>query len=449
MLPQKTGIMSFACLQLSSVSRRLFILLFFLAGSGVLQAQFLTQMIDTSTNVGKGILQMYKKFDRIYFTGYMQPQFQVAQEKGVDSWNGGDFAPKSNSRFMLRRGRVRLDYVRMNSNDEISLYFAFQFDGTERGVVIRDFWGRVFENKWHVLNLTTGMFARPFGYEVNLSSGDRETPERGRMSQILMRNERDLGAMISFEPRRKDHPLRNLKIDAGVFNGQGLTASSEYDSYKDFIARAAWRPYPLTKEFFISGGLSYLNGGLFQNTKYTYEIANGNNGKHFLVDSADDNIGRKSPRQYYGADIQLKWKQNNGGSTELRAEYWRGTQTGSAGTSETPTALLNEPYYVRQFDGAFIYLLQNFTKHHQVGVKYDWYDPNTEVEGKEIGEGGNNLNATDIKFSTVTVGYNYIINENVRLMLWYDIIKNESTSVTDYTGDKKDNIFTARLQFKF
>jgi hypothetical protein len=433
----------------TNLLRKFTVLLLILFSVQVLQAQFLTQMMDTSTNVGRGILQMYKKFDRIYFTGYLQPQFQVAQEKGVDSWNGGDFAPKANSRFMLRRGRVRLDYVHMNNNDQISVYFAFQFDGTERGVVIRDFWGRVFENKWQVFNLTTGMFARPFGYEVNLSSGDRETPERGRMSQILMRNERDLGAMVSFEPRRKDHPLRNLKIDAGFFNGQGLTAPNEYDSYKDFITRAAWRPYPLVKHLYISGGLSYLNGGLFQNTKYTYEITNGANGKQYMIDSAEDNVGRKAPRQYYGADMQLKWKYNNGGSTELRLEYWRGTQTASAGTSETPTALLDEPYFVRQFDGAFIYLLQSFGKHHQAGVKYDWYDPNTHVKGDEIGKNGNNLNATDIKYATITVGYNYIINENLRLMLWYDFIKNESTALTSYTGDKKDNIFTARLQFKF
>jgi hypothetical protein len=434
---------------LLNMLRKTTVLLLLLISTQALKAQFLTDMMDTTTNVGRGILQMYKKFDRIYFTGYMQPQFQVAQEKGVDSWNGGDFAPKANSRFMLRRGRVRLDYVRMNDKDQIAVYFAFQFDGTERGVVIRDFWGRVFENKWQLFNITSGMFARPFGYEVNLSSGDRETPERGRMSQILMRNERDLGAMLSFEPRRKNHPLRYLKVDAGVFNGQGLTAPGEYDSYKDFITRAAWRPYPLTKEFFISGGLSYLNGGLFQNTKYTYEMADGTNGKQFLIDSAEENIGRKAPRHYYGADMQLKWKRKNGGATELRLEYWRGTQTSSRGTSETPTALLNEPYYVRQFDGAFAYLLHGFDKHHQVGVKYDWYDPNTGVKSDEIGKSGNNTNATDIKYTTVTVGYNYIINENVRLMMWYDLIKNESTSLADYTGDLRDNIFTARLQFKF
>ena len=67
------------------------------------------------------------------------------------------------------------------------------------------------------------MFARPFGYEVNLSSSDREAPERGRMSQILMKTERDLGVMASFEPKKTKHFFKHIKIDGGFFNGQGLT----------------------------------------------------------------------------------------------------------------------------------------------------------------------------------------------------------------------------------
>jgi hypothetical protein len=240
-----------------------------------------------------------------------------------------------------------------------------------------------------------------------------------------------------------------LKLDAGLFNGQGLNAGAEYDSYKDFIARASWKPCPLSKKLLISGGLSYFNGGLFQNTKYSYEIASDANGKIFVVDSAADNIGRKAPRRYYGADMQLKWK-HKFGATELRVEYWRGTQTASAGTTETPAVLLQEPYYIRRFDGAFVYLLQNIVdSHHQLGLKYDWYDPNTDVKGEEIGKASNNVGVSNIKYTTVSAGYNYSINENVRLMFWYDFIKNENTSLVGYTGDLKDNVFTARLQFRF
>lgn len=436
-------------LPVASFYRKFTVLLLLFSVTHALHAQFLTDMIDTTTSVGKGIFQLYKKFDHVYITGYIQPQFQVAQQKGAHSFSGGDFAPNVNNRFMIRRGRLRFDYAHINADDQISLYFVFQFDGTERGVFIRDFWGRVFENKWQVFQLTTGMFARPFGYEVNLGSADRESLERGRMSQTLMKVERDLGAMVSFEPRRPDHTLRYFKMDAGFFNGQGLNATQDYDSYKDFIARASWKPYPLSGSLFISGGLSYLNGGLFQNTKYTYEISKEAAGKQFVVDSAEGNVGRKAPRKYYGADLQLKWTHRTG-ATELRMEYWRGTQTGSAGTTETPAALLQEPYYVRKFDGAFVYLLQNIVNNkNQVGLKFDWYDPNTAVKGAEIGQNGNNINAANIKYTTLSVGYNYYISENVRLMLWYDFVKNEHTSLAGYTGDVKDNVFTTRLQFRF
>jgi len=204
-----------------------------------LSAQFLMDMVDTTTNMGKGLLSIYKKFDRVNIGGYIQPEFQVTQEKGAKSYAGGDFAPYVSNRFMIRRGRLRFEYARFTEDNKASVQFVFQFDGTERGVFIRDFWGRYFENKWELFSVSMGMFARPFGYEINLASSDRESPERGRMSQILMKTERDLGAMLSFEPRKKGHPLRHLKVDVGVFNGPGLTSAADYDNYKDLIVRVA------------------------------------------------------------------------------------------------------------------------------------------------------------------------------------------------------------------
>src|SRR5882757_5198951 len=220
----------------------------------VVFSQFLMDMVDTSTNMGKGILSIYKKFDRVNIGGYIQPQFQVTQEKGAKGYAGGDFAPYVSNRFMIRRGRLRFEYARFTEDNKPSVQFVFQFDGTERGVFIRDFWGRYFENKWQLFSLSMGMFARPFGYEINLASSDRESPERGRMSQILMKTERDLGAMISFEPRRKDHPLYFLKIDAGFFNGQGLTAPGDFDNFKDLISRISVKPISLSKRVTFSAG---------------------------------------------------------------------------------------------------------------------------------------------------------------------------------------------------
>ena len=65
--------------------------------------------------------------------------------------------------------------------------------------------------------MTAGLFARPFGYEVNLGLLFRETPERGRMSQILMPAERDIGVMVSFEPQEKKHKSFSFKIGCWFF----------------------------------------------------------------------------------------------------------------------------------------------------------------------------------------------------------------------------------------
>jgi hypothetical protein len=411
--------------------------------------QFLMDMIDTSTDVGKSVLSVSQRFDHIRISGYIQPQFQMAQEKGAKSYIGGDFPQNVNDRFSLRRGRIRFDYVRFNKTNKASVQFVFQFDGTERGVFIRDFWGRFLENKFQLFSFVAGMFARPFSYELNLSSSDRESPERGRMSQILMKTERDLGAMISFEPRKPGHPLRLLKIDAGFFNGQGLTASADFDSHKDFITRVGLKPYHISKNLLFSCEASYLDGGLLQSTKYIYSVNDGN--KNFSVDSSASNFGKIAPRKYYGADAQLKIK-CKAGFTELRAEYITGKQTGFANTTETPPALpdANGSFYIRKFDGAYFYFLQNFinTKN-QVVIKYDWYDPNISISAKDIGAPGSNLTAADIKFSTLGLGYISYINDNVKLVLWYDKVWNEKTRMAGFTSDVKDNIFTCRMQFRF
>jgi hypothetical protein len=418
----------------------------------LLQAQYLMDMVDTTKDMGKGMLAIYNRWDKIRLTGYIQPQFQVAQSKGAKNFSGGDFATNSSSRFMLRRARVRFDYVHFPKTGKgPSLQFVFQFDATERGVNVRDVWGRFFENKFQLFALSAGLFARPFSYELNLSSADRESPERGRMSQILMRTERDLGAMATFEPRSKTNKLKFLKIDLGVFNGPGLSSTTDYDSHKDIIGRVTIKPQNISKRVSLGAAASVLYGGLSQNTKYVYRTQTVAGIKNFTVDSSAGNVGKVAPRHYYGVDAQIKIK-NKVGFTEFRAEFVAGKQTASATSSETPGALFTgtEGYYIRKFNGAYFYFLQHLgSTHHQVGVKYDWYDPNTEVKRDDIGKAGSNQNAANIKYSTLGFGYIWYITENAKLVLWYDRIMNEKTQLTGYTSDVKDDVFTCRIQFRF
>ena len=415
-------------------------------------AQFLMDMVDTTKETGRGLLAVYKKFDHLRIGGYIQPQFQVAQSKGIKSFEGGDFASQVSNRFMLRRSRVRIDYVHFGKENQPGVQIVFQFDANERAFTVRDVWGRIFENKYKLFSFTTGMFARPFGYEVNLSSSDRESPERGRMSQLHMKSERDLGAMVSFDVRKEKHPLKKLKIDVGIFNGQGINASGDFDNSKDLIGRISLKPTNIHPKLQISAGISGLSGGLHNNTKYVFKTGIDAGIKKVIVDSALTNINKISPRKYFGADLQLKLDNGKKRFTEFRAELIAGTQTGTAASPETPVALLtgNEGFHERRFNGAYFYFLQHiFSSHHQLFVKYDWYDPNSKVKGREIGAPGTSFTAANIKYNTLGFGYINYLTENVKLLLYYAIVKNENTLLTGYTSDIRDNVFTCRVQFRF
>ena len=411
--------------------------------------------IDSSFFIKDTVRPIIKRFENIIISGYMQPQFQVAESDGASSFAGGNFSQFSQSRFMLRRARAKIDYLLKSKNNFPKALFTFQIDATERGVIVRDMYIRLFETKNNNLSVTAGLFARPYGFELNLGSSSRETPERGRMSQILMPGERDLGVMFSFDPQKKDHKLKHFKLDAGFFNGQGVAGTTDFDDRKDFISRLTIKPYKLDKNTELSGGLSFLRGGWKNGTKYVFESGKAPNGDNiFITDSSLSNLGHSSPRHYYGADVQIKFK-HGWGETELRGEHWFGTQPGTATTTANPGVLPNSngvllPTYVRHFNGSFFYFLQNIVNtKHQFLLKYDWYDPNIKVKKSELGKSGTNLTAADIKFSTLGFGYVHHFNTQTKLIFYYDIVRNEITQLNGYTSNLKDNIFTCRLQFRF
>jgi predicted porin len=422
---------------------------FLFLGAPVSAQRFLSEY-DSTLFMRDTVREVVRRFDNLSFSGYIQPQFQVAQEKGIESYAGGNFQEFADNRFMLRRARLKADYKIDSKNSRIpAALFTFQFEATERDVNVRDVFVRMWEPARQNFSLTAGMFSRPFGYEVNLSSSYRETPERGRMSQILMPSERDLGAMVSYESQRPGRKDPQLKFDIGFFNGQGKSGPAEFDSYKDLISRLAVKPLKAGKNISISGGLSLLLGGWAQATKYEYRMEEKNGSKYFSVDSSLSNIGAKAPREYYGADVQLAYN-HAWGKTEVRGEYWKGVQPGTATTNTNPGTLPHDPTYIRNFDGAFLYFLQNIINNRwELMAKYDWFDPNTKVAGKEIGKTGTNLTRADVRYHTFGAGLTHYFNNNLKILGYYEVVRNEQTALSGFTKDVNDNVFTLRMQLRF
>lgn len=405
---------------------------------------------------------------KMKISGYVQAQYQHADSAGIQSFSGGNFPGSSkadpvasDNRFMLRRARLKFTY-----SPNALTQALLQFDFTERGVGIRDAYLKVTEPFLKTFSIQAGAFNRPFGYEVGLSSGDRETPERGRMSQTIFPEERDLGVALVVEAP-KTSPLSMFKLEAGLFNGTGIPRTQapfnntvgDIDSKKDFIGHLSFKKSILHETMKVSGGISYYAGGNAMPTKYLYQMGTDANGKAaFVVDSTSHTVGSViSKRNYFGADLQVSFETGYGIST-FRGEYIGGTQLSNGSNTRSidvyktndyynPTLIFTarQGLYIRNFQGAYFYYIQDiFNSKNQFVFKYDVYDPNTKISGKEVASNG-----ADIMYNTIGLGWIFRYDNNLKLMAYYDIVKNEETSVKGYSHDLKDNVFTLRLQYKF
>jgi hypothetical protein len=388
---------------------------------------------------------------------YVQPQFQKTDTSGAKSYAGGDFPSTSDNRFTIRRGRLKLSYEHENAKGFKIAELAFQIDVTEKGFTPKDFYARVIDPWTGWIGLQGGMFSRPFGFEVPYSDGLSESPERGRMSQIIFPGERDLGAALVIESPKTFKPVY-LRLDASVVNGTGNTVS-DIDRRKDFIGHlqaAKTFGAETGTNFTLSGGVSYYNGGVLQSTPFVYDLEKTSNVLKYTKITDSSSVNKKFyKREYYGVDLQAKLDYKLG-QTILRGEFIAGTEPGTSTASSTPTALGSD-LYIRKFNGAYFYFIQTFkqrvkgsTIYHDLVFKYDVYDPNSQIRGKDLSIVNDpHLSGADVKYQTFGVGYLFRPYEFFKLTVWYDFVKNENTNIPGYKTDLKDNVLTIRGQFYF
>ncbi len=394
---------------------------------------------------------------RLKVTGYIQAQFQVADSAGQPSFAGGNFASQTDKRLMVRRGRVKFTYDSPPDEKGWSTsQYVLQFDVTERGMVIKDAFARITDPWTGWFQLKAGLFDRPFGFEIGYSSSQRESPERGRMSQIIFPNEREVGASFAIQGP-KGSTWNWLRAEGGVFNGTGAPGAggntSDFDKKKDFIGRLSASKTNLDETIKYSGGLSYYEGGFRVDNDTVYSVKTNDNGEKGFFVSETKFKGNNSVRQYYGVDAQIsvEWA---AGITTLRGEYIKGKQPGTSSSTISASAAFTGNLYKREFEGAYFYFIHNITHTPlQVILKYDWYDPNTEAKGNEIGKAasdGKAFGAADVKYETIGVGLAWKFDANVKFVAYADKVKNEtSENLALINKDLKDNVFTLRMQIRF
>jgi hypothetical protein len=408
---------------------------------------------DSIANVLQGVKSDVDILKKLKITGYVQFQWQMADTiGGAAGFSGGNFPTASDNRFKLRRGRIKFLY----GNDFNQ--FVMQFDVSEGGFATKDMYAKLTDPFVQSFSLTGGVFNRPFGYEIAYSSSNRESPERARFTQTLFPQERDMGAQFTFNPPKTSR-FNFIHLDLGLFTGNGINA--EFDTKKDFIGHVWISKTTRSEKIKYGLGVSYYNGGIYQGTKYVYKMGDVTTAvKGFVVDSTTTNKTGFATRQYIGFDGQFSIESPIGISV-LRGEYVFGTQPGSSSTTTSPTAAIpNYDTYIRKFNAFYVYFVQSILQtKHQIVVKYDVYDPNTEIAGTDINSTVSGkktkLGTPDIKYSTIGLGYIYHFDNNIKLSVYYDLVSNENTSIkgysklNNYTKDIADNVLTIRLQYKF
>jgi hypothetical protein len=332
---------------------------------------------------------------------------------------------------------------------------------TGGGVTIKDAYLRFTEPWLKSFAIKAGVFDRPFGFEIGYSSSSRESPERSRAEQTLFPGERDLGASLEYLPG-DNLPLaaRLFNLKGGVFTGNGINV--ENDDNRDVIGRLGMS-IPLPD---IGLGIDFGGSGYFGKIKDYNDtsFAYNSDGKKYVATTGQKNKGLD--RQYVGADLQLYYDIPVIGGTTLRVEGYKGTQPCAKGSASSPSSNVTSsaPIYLRDFMGGYVMWVQNFGRKNQFVFKYDLWDPNTNITGSDIDSASiktMGISTADLAFNTFGLGWVFHWDENVKLMLYYDIVKNEA--VNDnliknkdywvYTGAKaKDinaNVLTFRIQYKF
>lgn len=449
------------------------------------------------------------KLTKIKFSGYIQAQYlhyEAASSYPADV-------------LQLRRARVKLQYEPLNG-----VVLVLQPDFVPGNITLKDAYVQLNDRWLKTFSLWAGKFNRPV-YEVEYSSGLREVPERSKVIRAIYPDERAIGAKLEVNPQNLP-----FKLQLALFNGNdGLTipdaagininpVNNDFDNHKDFMGRLIYNT-KLGNWGALNLGTHIYYGKIKANTTYLLN-------SDYSYNQKLSGVGDLIKKNWLGFETQVYLDVLGG--LAIKGEYIFGvngipgytSQTTVTG-SQTVNSIANDtvnvttvktittnnrPAIEKNFRGGYIYLIKNIGKKHQVAFRYDYYDPNTRVGADTLGIGYANWDAkvkstttnnitytgtspvlatnlqtktvennslksgvSDVKYHTFTLAYSYYFDDNIKLMVGYEIPinvkldkKSNGTSQVitsysvngepgyyDYANWLKQNTLTIRLQAKF
>jgi hypothetical protein len=159
------------------------------------------------------------------------------------------------------------------------------------------------------ITIRAGQFVKPFGFDIQHSSSDRESPERGIFAGYFFPGQRDRGLMLTADLNGRSEWLDGTTIYAGIFNGNRFFNDNNSSVNYNLRARKIFDRLPLAIGASVQRGTQILPDGVTGND--------------------DENL--------YGIDLQYVI-----GRLGIRAEYMRGNM---------PSTLLGlEPEFATGFE---------------------------------------------------------------------------------------------------
>jgi phosphate-selective porin len=355
------------------------------------------------------------KLNKIKVSGYVQAQWE---KYGADLEKPNGY----NNTFYIRRARFKFTYEPLDG-----VKFVLQPDFSTGNLALKDAYAVVNIPKIKGWTLWAGQMNRT-NYEVEYSSSQREVMERSRVIRTIYPGEREVGVKLEYLGTTIP-----LKFQLMAMNGNFTSAQQkDGDSGKDIMGRLVYSvKIPDAGIGIDLGPNGYYGRNLSKTNKY-FKNSDG------TLDSLKS-VWTYMDKKWAGGEIQIF--ADILGGTAIKTEYMAGINStpSSVAANATRAQMLASPSLYNNFLGYYIYFIKNLGPKNQFVARYDYYDPNTKVSGDEAGN--------SIYYKTWDLAWQYYMNDNIRISLQYEMPKNEINASNP--TDKKDNMFTLRIQAKF
>jgi hypothetical protein len=382
--------------------------------------------------------------DGISSGAYLQAQYDWVQNSQDQLTQSGALLNKD--RFLIRRGRASLvgewEYVAVALELDANTTNGPQVDLRKAEASLQY---RPDRTKPPIIMATLGQFDTPFGYELVESPRTRWFMERSTASQAFWPGEPDLGVRFA-------GALAFFRWTVSAVNGEPIGELSPYqlqdpNSAKDVIFRFGFDTKP-RDDLQLAGGVSSLRGRGFDpgspatKSSIQYSDLSGTN-TVTIPDLTGEKAQLGKPAQNFdrwtaGADLRMNFRWWPG-VLKIYGEFMLGQNMDRGQYFADPILTAIDQREL----GFYVGGLQEICRYGMVGVRYDYYDPNSNAFDNRYGR--------PIPYSqaiqTTSILGGLTLPDRARLVLQYDIVRNHLAR--DAIGLPKNlpsNAFTVRLQ---